>query len=68
MRTVTAEQGDTVDLICHRHLRQTQGVTEAVLSLNPGLAGMGPVIPMGTTVTLPDVAEQPTTNTINLWD
>ncbi|BFM16276.1 tail protein X [Maricurvus nonylphenolicus] len=68
MRTVTAQQGDTVDLICHRHLRQTQGVTETVLKLNPGLADMGPIIPMGTSVVLPEETPQPTTNTINLWD
>ncbi|MBP0438394.1 tail protein X [Tianweitania sediminis] len=33
----------------------------AALDLNPGLAAMGPVIPMGTVVTLPDRPAQTST-------
>jgi phage tail protein X len=66
---VIAMQGDTVDALCHRHLGVTAAVTEQVLELNPGIASLGPVLPMGTRVTLPDAAPQKTDNTlIQLWD
>lgn len=66
---VIASQNDTVELICYRHFGFTVGVTEQVLELNPGLAALGPTLPMGTKVILPYVAEQQEqTNTINLWD
>lgn len=66
---VMALQGDTVDALCLRHLGATAGVTEQTYDLNPGLADLGPVLPMGTIVVLPDQA--PATATaplINLWD
>lgn len=67
---VTAQQGDTVDLLCHRHLGRTGGVTERVLETNPGLAALGPILPVGTAVELPDAdAAAPRTNDlIQLWD
>jgi len=68
MSIVIAEQGDTVDLICHRHLRQTAGVTEQVLALNPGLADYGARIPVGTSVTLPEQTVTTATDTIKLWE
>jgi phage tail protein X len=67
---VTAQQGDTADLLCFRHLGRTGGVTERVLEANPGLAALGPVLPVGTVVELPDPADAaPRTNDlIQLWD
>lgn len=66
---VRAVQGDTVDLICWRHYGRTAGIAEQVLDANPGLADLGPVLPIGTLVTLP---EQPATpvqiNRLKLWD
>ncbi|KAF1021899.1 MAG: hypothetical protein GAK30_01588 [Paracidovorax wautersii] len=67
--TVIAQQNDTVDLLCLRHLGTTAGVTEAVYELNPGLADLGPTLPIGQAVVLPDMpSSQPTVATINLWD
>nr|WP_059392463.1 tail protein X [Pseudomonas toyotomiensis] len=69
MPTVIAAQGDTVDSICWDYYGRTTGVTEAVLDANPGLADLGPIIPHGTAVTLPDAApqaEQP--QVVNLWN
>lgn len=69
MPTVIAAQGDTVDSICWDYYGRTAGVTEAVLDANPGLADLGPIIPHGTAVTLPDAApqaEQP--KVVNLWN
>ncbi|MGK4311724.1 tail protein X [Pseudomonas mosselii] len=69
MASVIANQGDTVDAICWRYYGRTAGVTEAVLEANPGLADLGPVIPHGTAVTLPDAAPQAEQRqVVNLWD
>lgn len=67
--SVYADQGDTVDAICWRVYGRTAGVTEAVLTANPGLAEFGAVLPHGTLVTLPDVTPQaPEREMVNLWD
>ena len=69
MASVIANQGDTVDAICWRYYGRTAGVTEAVLDANPGLADLGPAIPHGTAVTLPDAAPQAEQRqVVNLWD
>jgi phage tail protein X len=66
---VAALQGDTVDMICHRHLGST-ALVEAVLTLNPGIAALGTILPMGTELHLPDAAPAPATYkpTLQLWD
>lgn len=67
--TVIALQGDTVDLLCLRHLGTTAGVTEAVYELNRGLADLGPILPLGRAVILPDrPATSATVATVQLWD
>lgn len=43
-----ALQGDTLDAICVRYYGRTEGVVEAVLAANPGLAELGAVLPHGT--------------------
>ncbi|MFY3303609.1 tail protein X [Achromobacter xylosoxidans] len=66
---VRAQQGDTVDAICWRHLGTTRDVVEQTYELNPGLADLGAVLPHGLLVTLPDSAPQPSTaQTVTLWD
>lgn len=65
---VTTIQGDTVDLICWRYYGRTAGVTEQVLEANPGLAALGPVLPMGRLVALPDQPKRPTARRVQLWD
>lgn len=67
---VRSHQGDTVDSLCWRHLRSSAAVEET-LELNPGLAALGPVLPDGTLVTLPeerDVRAAGKKNLIQLWD
>lgn len=67
--TVQAQQDDTLDMLCLRHLGTTVGVTEATYALNPGLAALGPVLPLGRRVILPDPPTAPTApKTISLWD
>jgi phage tail protein X len=61
-------QGDTVDALCWRHLQRTQGVVEATLLLNPGLADLGPILPTGTVVELAQPAAAATRAVVKLWD
>lgn len=65
---VIALQGDTAELICYRHYGYTAGITEQVMNNNPGLAALGPVLPMGTAVVLPELPTQQIKTTIQLWD
>lgn len=69
MRTVIVEQtGLTLDLVVWRVLGKTAGVVEETLGLNPGLAGAGVVLPLGTIIRLPDPsAEPPRLAVVNLW-
>lgn len=65
---VIAQQGDTLDALCYRHYGRTQGVVETVLAANPGLAGLGVIIPHGATVALPDIDAAPVRESIQLWE
>jgi phage tail protein X len=66
---VIAQQGDTVDALCFRHLGRTKSVVEATLEANPGLADYGPVLPQGLAVDLPDPPnDQSTVQLVNLFD
>lgn len=71
--SVRSQQGDTLDRICLRYYGRTRDVTEAALDANPGLAALGPILPIGTPVTLPDAPTTATAGTaaqqpVNLWD
>ena len=70
-RTVTAQQGDTLDALCWRELGSTSGgVVETAFGLNPRLADGGAFIAEGTSVRLPDPPRPSAANleTVNLWD
>lgn len=66
-RTVQSRQGDTVDLIAARYYDGDTAMTVAILEANPGLAGLGPILPHGKRVTLPERRPK-TSQGINLWD
>ena len=68
---VHARQNETLDALCYRHLGSTTGLVERIMEMNPGLAILGPFLPHGTPVDLPDI----TANTapaqralVQLWD
>lgn len=65
---VRAQKGDTLDSICQRYYGRTARVTENALEANPGLADLGPTIPQGTPVNLPEFAPPETKTLIQLWD
>ncbi|SFV32558.1 P2-like prophage tail protein X [Devosia crocina] len=48
-------EGVTLDLLLYQvHGVEGPAMLEVALGLNPGLADMGPFIPLGTTVIVPD--------------
>lgn len=61
-------QFDELDLICWRYYGRTQQTVEAVLTANPNLADLMPVLPEGLTIELPDLPEPETTTTLRIWD
>ncbi|KAA5938654.1 phage tail protein [Pantoea sp. Bo_2] len=65
---VIAQQGDTVDLICWRAYGKCAGVTGQVYEANPGLCELGPLLPAGTAVYLPEIRKSNTRETVQLWD
>ena len=67
--TVTTVSGETVDLICRRHYGDESGYAEAVYDANRGLAALGPVLPGGLVIVLPEVAVPTRLPTIvQLWE
>ncbi|HCP77987.1 MAG: phage tail protein [Pusillimonas sp.] len=66
---VYAQQNDTVDALCWRHLGDTLDVVEQTYELNPRLADQGPILQHGTAVVLPDAVRRTSTvKTVKLWD
>ena len=59
-------QGDVLDLICW-HYYGTEAFVPQVLEANPALVELGPFLPTGTLVTLPDLTP-PAPTRIQLWD
>lgn len=59
--TITVRgEGITVDLLLWRKYGvRGRGVVEATFALNPGLAALGPILPLGTLVTLADLPAAP---------
>jgi phage tail protein X len=66
--TVTANAGETLDALIWRALG-TKAV-EPVLAANRGLAALGPFLPEGTPVSLPELAAAPAAEPelVQLWD
>lgn len=57
-----------LDAVCHRYYKGRKAATEAVLEANPGLAKLGPILPLGTLVELPDLAPVEDVSIVSLWD
>lgn len=65
----TTRQGEFTDAICRRFYGDESGYVEAVLETNPGLAALGPVLPVMTKILLPDLPRAaPEQKIVNLWD
>lgn len=61
-------QFDQLDDICWRYYGRTQQTVEAVMIANPNLADLLPILPEGLTISLPDLPQPETTETLRLWD
>ena len=69
MAVYRTTDGDVIDAVCRRFYGRAAGAVEAVLEANPGLAELGPVLPAGTLVELPDLPRPlETIETVKLWD
>lgn len=68
LKSVIAQQGDTVDLIAYRCYDGDTSQVPAILDANPGLADLGLILPHGTTVLLPEKPRETAKTPINLWD
>lgn len=66
---LSAREGDTLDLLCWRDRGLGPADLPAVLTLNPGLAARGPVLPAGLAVSVPARSvTPPVLAVIQLWD
>lgn len=71
MHTITVKgENITLDLLLYRlHKTTGNGIVERALELNPDIADVGAILPIGTVVTLPDPVPVPTTKKlITLFD
>ena len=71
MATYRTKDGDMLDQICLSFYGQAQGSTEQVLDRNPRLADLGPLLPAGIVVELPETTEisiETQQQQIRLWD
>ncbi|MBC2655180.1 tail protein X [Pseudomonas sp. MSSRFD41] len=70
MRRARSIAGDSANLLLYRELaRSDDEVEEAFWRLNPGLAELGPVLPAGVWVLLPEVAARPRALApVSAWD
>ena len=66
MSTYRTVDGDMIDEICKRHYGREDMVV-AIYEVNPGLASLGPVLPKGILIELPDQPEKPLRTPIRLW-
>lgn len=64
----TREVDMTVDKLCWRYYGAETKTTEMVLAANPGLADLGPILPLGTRVLMPDPPAKEPLPLVNLWD
>ncbi|MEG3182134.1 tail protein X [Sphingomonas sp. LT1P40] len=67
---IRAKQGDTLDALLARERALGPEALDLVLKANPGLSAIGPILPLGTPVTIPPAAvDAPTVRPIvQLWD
>lgn len=67
MRTLIAQEGDTLDRLIYRYYGETAGLVEYALTLNPQLANT-PILPMGLIVNMPEqTASVVVKDTLQLW-
>lgn len=67
--TYRTSEGDTADYIAWKHYGTQDGrVVEQLVNANPGLADIGPLLPAGLLVQLPEITLQAEAQGVRLWD
>ena len=68
--TVKAEGFTLAQMVWALLRRQPEGYVERVLGFNPGLAWLGPFLPVGTIINFPldDIDPVQTSDVVYLWD
>ncbi|MBN9052348.1 MAG: tail protein X [Rhizobiales bacterium] len=67
--TYITRSGQTVDLVCRDFYGRTRSTTEIVLDANPGIGALGPVLPIGTVLFMPDIDTRPAARKlVKLWE
>ena len=65
----STSEGDVVDYVVWKHYGTTdRQVVEQVLDANLGLSDLGPVLPAGVIIILPDIDTTQKARGIKLWD
>lgn len=66
---ITSSQGDMLDELLWRARGLGPDALDTVLTANPGLADVGPVLPLGTTIVIPAIAKPtvPVRELVQLW-
>lgn len=70
MQATVTRENMTLDLVVWQAFgRQDGGLVAQTLALNPGLAALGVILPVGTVVKLPEPAAPtpPLRDTVRLW-
>lgn len=69
---IASQQGDTLDALLWRERALGPEALAPVLAANPGLAGVGALLPTGTLVIVPTTvttsAANPVRDMVKLWD
>jgi phage tail protein X len=68
LTTYRTKQGDVLDYVCYQYYGRQAEVTEAVLEANPHLADVGPILPAGLVIEMPELPEPEAPETVRLWD
>lgn len=68
-QTYRTSEGDTADYIAWKYYgTQTGRVVEQMLEANKRLADVGPLLPAGMLLTLPDIEPEADKQAVRLWD
>ncbi len=66
MSLYRANEGDMIDAICYAHYG-AEDMVERVYDANPNLAILGPILPLGTIIYLPEEPVKDARQPIRLW-
>lgn len=66
-RAIRSVQGQTLDMIAAREYDNPSSGVTALLQANPHLRRVGPILPIGSLVLIPELSSAPVEGQIRLW-